>query len=153
MISGTGMRPGDIVTASNGKTIEVLFGLFSVNIWGFICFERVHAQYLFTLTCDCSSVLALKKVTQLIERQKCLLIVVWLFLVMTFIYNIINVHIYMTNKSSASFFDYVFKFWRHGSYNLSYACLFCVIIVYLAVLVYIWQMSHMPWLQKFCEPK
>ena len=23
MISGTGMRPGDIVTASNGKTIEV----------------------------------------------------------------------------------------------------------------------------------
>lgn len=24
MISGTGMRPGDIVTASNGKTIEVL---------------------------------------------------------------------------------------------------------------------------------
>nr|GFB21104.1 cytosol leucyl aminopeptidase [Tanacetum cinerariifolium] len=22
MISGTGMRPGDIVTASNGKTIE-----------------------------------------------------------------------------------------------------------------------------------
>jgi leucyl aminopeptidase len=27
MISGTGMRPGDIVTASNGKTIEV----FSCN--------------------------------------------------------------------------------------------------------------------------
>jgi leucyl aminopeptidase len=25
MISGTGMRPGDIVTASNGKTIEVCF--------------------------------------------------------------------------------------------------------------------------------
>lgn len=25
MISGTGMRPGDIVTASNGKTIEVMF--------------------------------------------------------------------------------------------------------------------------------
>lgn len=25
MISGTGMRPGDIVTASNGKTIEVWF--------------------------------------------------------------------------------------------------------------------------------
>lgn len=25
MISGTGMRPGDIVTASNGKTIEVHF--------------------------------------------------------------------------------------------------------------------------------
>lgn len=25
MISGTGMRPGDIVTASNGKTIEVRF--------------------------------------------------------------------------------------------------------------------------------
>jgi leucyl aminopeptidase len=24
MISGTGMRPGDIVTASNGKTIEVI---------------------------------------------------------------------------------------------------------------------------------
>lgn len=24
MISGTGMRPGDVVTASNGKTIEVL---------------------------------------------------------------------------------------------------------------------------------
>jgi len=24
MISGTGMRPGDIVTASNGKTIEVV---------------------------------------------------------------------------------------------------------------------------------
>jgi len=23
MISGTGMRPGDVVTASNGKTIEV----------------------------------------------------------------------------------------------------------------------------------
>jgi leucyl aminopeptidase len=23
MISGTGMRPGDIVTASNGKTVEV----------------------------------------------------------------------------------------------------------------------------------
>lgn len=25
MISGTGMRPGDVVTASNGKTIEVRF--------------------------------------------------------------------------------------------------------------------------------
>ena len=25
MISGTGMRPGDIITASNGKTIEVQF--------------------------------------------------------------------------------------------------------------------------------
>lgn len=25
MISGTGVRPGDIVTASNGKTIEVWF--------------------------------------------------------------------------------------------------------------------------------
>lgn len=24
MISGTGIRPGDIVTASNGKTIEVI---------------------------------------------------------------------------------------------------------------------------------
>lgn len=24
MISGTGMRPGDVVTASNGKTIEVM---------------------------------------------------------------------------------------------------------------------------------
>lgn len=24
MISGTGMRPGDILTASNGKTIEVM---------------------------------------------------------------------------------------------------------------------------------
>lgn len=24
MISGTGMRPGDILTASNGKTIEVI---------------------------------------------------------------------------------------------------------------------------------
>ena len=23
MISGTGMRPGDVITASNGKTIEV----------------------------------------------------------------------------------------------------------------------------------
>jgi hypothetical protein len=28
MISGTGMRPGDIVTASNGKTIEVWVLLF-----------------------------------------------------------------------------------------------------------------------------
>lgn len=29
MISGTGMRPGDILTASNGKTIEVyFFGIF-----------------------------------------------------------------------------------------------------------------------------
>ena len=25
MISGAGMRPGDIITASNGKTIEVQF--------------------------------------------------------------------------------------------------------------------------------
>ncbi|GFP89361.1 leucine aminopeptidase 3 chloroplastic [Phtheirospermum japonicum] len=29
MISGTGMRPGDILTASNGKTIEVGFVIFS----------------------------------------------------------------------------------------------------------------------------
>lgn len=32
MISGTGMRPGDIITASNGKTIEVssFLGLLGV---------------------------------------------------------------------------------------------------------------------------
>lgn len=29
MISGTGMRPGDIITASNGKTIEVYSLLFA----------------------------------------------------------------------------------------------------------------------------
>jgi len=29
MISGTGMRPGDVVTASNGKTIEVrIYNIF-----------------------------------------------------------------------------------------------------------------------------
>ena len=28
MISGTGMRPGDIITASNGKTIEVVDEFF-----------------------------------------------------------------------------------------------------------------------------
>ena len=33
MISGTGMRPGDIVTASNGKTIEVhTFSVFEIKI-------------------------------------------------------------------------------------------------------------------------
>lgn len=31
MISGTGMRPGDIVTASNGKTIEVNMLIFYMN--------------------------------------------------------------------------------------------------------------------------
>jgi leucyl aminopeptidase len=31
MISGTGMRPGDIVTASNGKTIEVCFFQHIIN--------------------------------------------------------------------------------------------------------------------------
>lgn len=32
MISGTGMRPGDIVTASNGKTIEVWLSEVSHHI-------------------------------------------------------------------------------------------------------------------------
>ncbi|CAI0394538.1 unnamed protein product [Linum tenue] len=33
MISGTGMRPGDVVTASNGKTIEVYTSSFSSLLW------------------------------------------------------------------------------------------------------------------------
>jgi leucyl aminopeptidase len=36
MISGTGMRPGDIVTASNGKTIEVRVYVY---IYGDVCFS------------------------------------------------------------------------------------------------------------------
>jgi len=31
MISGTGMRPGDVITASNGKTIEVSLHRFHMN--------------------------------------------------------------------------------------------------------------------------
>lgn len=33
MISGTGMRPGDILTASNGKTIEASFLLLELLLF------------------------------------------------------------------------------------------------------------------------
>jgi len=32
MISGTGMRPGDVITASNGKTIEVSDDFFPLRV-------------------------------------------------------------------------------------------------------------------------
>lgn len=41
MISGTGMRPGDIVTASNGKTIEVQFVWLS-KMHILLCKQRSH---------------------------------------------------------------------------------------------------------------
>lgn len=41
MISGTGMRPGDIITASNGKTIEV----FPVNLL-YTCFTTITSLLL-----------------------------------------------------------------------------------------------------------
>lgn len=37
MISGTGMRPGDVITASNGKTIEVISSLYKLLVTLFFC--------------------------------------------------------------------------------------------------------------------
>jgi len=42
MISGSGMRPGDILTASNGKTIEVRI---SYSLFSIVHFEREKTSF------------------------------------------------------------------------------------------------------------
>lgn len=41
MISGTGMRPGDVITASNGKTIEVIFASYRLVMYLFLVISTV----------------------------------------------------------------------------------------------------------------
>lgn len=47
MISGDGMRPGDILTASNGKTIEVKLG--GKNFFQFLTHCKLYLEGTFTV--------------------------------------------------------------------------------------------------------